>query len=118
MLLIFFHSTDVHDLRLPSHGVLSAASLPDPAGHFFCALRRMLTGITLALKIDLLRFAFKEGHISKKLPDGINNVRQIKSTGRHFVQHGSEQKEVFPVNQSDFDVRSSGESLIEFERRI
>src|SRR3954454_15449880 len=69
-------------------------------------------------KIDLLYFPFKERDVFQKLSNGVDDVGQIQIAGCDFVQHGSEQEEVFLVDQRDLNLGTSRKSLIEFERRI
>lgn len=71
-----------------------------------------------ALQIDLLHLALEERYIVQELSDGVNNIREIQVTGGDFVQHWSEQEEVFLVDERDLKLGSSRKSLIQFQRRI
>ena len=61
---------------------------------------------------------FEYLHAAENAPQRINDVAWRKVTGRHFVQHRSEENEILATDQRDLDVCSLRNRAIELLRRI
>src|SRR5438876_9007834 len=72
----------------------------------------------LAGKVDRLDLASKEAHPLEHLAHGVDYSREIEIARRHFVQHGCEEKEVLAIDQRDFEVRATSQSLFQLHRGV
>ena len=55
-------------------------------------------GHELAFQIDGFNLSCKKTDPLQELPHGVHDVREIEITGSNLMQHGSEQKEIVPVD--------------------
>src|SRR5215813_8549642 len=78
----------------------------------------MRDGNLFSGKIDRFDFAGKKAYSPEHLANGVHDGGKVKIAGRHFVQHGREEKEVLAIDDRDFDVWVVRQSLFEFHRRI
>src|SRR6266481_2021265 len=62
------------------------------------AVETMRNGHSLAFEVDLVYVAAEEGHVTKHLSNGIDDVGQVQIARSDLVQHRSEEKEVLAVH--------------------
>jgi hypothetical protein len=60
----------------------------------------------------------EEFRMPQKLADWIYDVRNVEVARGDFVKHGSEQEEVFAINQGNFHIGAPRERSVEPHRRV
>src|SRR6266571_8261468 len=69
------------------------------------AVETVRNGHPLAFEVDLVYVAAEEGHVTKHLSNGIDDVGQVQIARRDLVQHRSEEKEVLAVHNGHVEPR-------------
>ena len=69
-------------------------------------------------QVDRFDVAVEKPDTAQQLADRVHDVRQVQVAGSHFMQHRSEQEEVFAVHQRHLDVRIPGNRFFQFQSSV
>src|SRR5262245_34591061 len=81
-------------------------------------LRAVKNGYSFGSKIDALHIAIKEVHAFQHFAKGIHDIGEIQIACRNFMQHWSEEKKVFSIDECYFGVWIAGERFFQLQCSI
>src|SRR5690242_3872556 len=70
------------------------------------------------LQVNLFHVRLQKSHVPQHLSKRTDDVGKVEFPCRHFMQHGSEQHEVFAIDERHFNVWIGGDGFVQVQRGI